>query len=96
MILGSGHGDADRLLAAAAAYLGLSVLFFAIPVLPHFRRDLIGTGSDPQLFVWSLGWWPHAVLDGHNPFVAHVLWAPNGSNLAWTTSIPGSHCYSRR
>ena len=76
-------------LAAAAAYLGLSVLFFAIPVLPHFRRDLIGTGSDPQLFVWSLGWWPHAVLDGHNPFVAHVLWTPNGSNLAWTTSIPG-------
>jgi hypothetical protein len=76
-------------LAAAAAYLGLSLLLFAIPVLPHFRRDLIGTGSDPQLFVWSLGWWPYAVLHGHNPFVTHVLWAPHGSNLAWTTSIPG-------
>ena len=29
------------------------------------------------------------MLHGHNPFVTHVLWAPHGSNLAWTTSIPG-------
>jgi hypothetical protein len=70
-------------------YLAASLLLFGLPVLAHFRRDLIGTGSDPQLFVWSLGWWPHAVLHGHNPFVAHVLWTPHGSNLAWTTSIPG-------
>ena len=37
------------------------------PVLPHFRRDLIGGGSDPQLFVWSLGWWPHAVAARAEP-----------------------------
>ncbi len=58
-------------------------------MLRHFRRDLIGGGSDPQLFVWSLGWWPHAVIHGLNPFVTHVLWAPHGSNLVWTTSVPG-------
>ncbi len=57
----------------------MSFLYFGIPVLPHFGRDFIGIGSDPQLFAWSLAWWPHAVLHGHNPFVSHVLWAPAGS-----------------
>jgi len=75
-------------IGAGGAYLAVSLAYFAIPVLAHFRRDLVGTGSDPQLFVWSLGWWPHAVLHGHNPFVTPVLWAPHGSNLVWTTSIP--------
>jgi hypothetical protein len=84
------HASRGRQAAAAgAAYLAVSLLLFGLPVLPHFRRDLIGTGSDPQLFVWSLAWWPHAVLNGHNPFVTHVLWTPHGSNLAWATSIPG-------
>jgi hypothetical protein len=84
------HASRGRQAAAAGAlYLAVSLLLFGLPVLPHFRRDLIGSGGDPQLFVWSLGWWPHAVLHGHNPFVTHVLWTPHGSNLAWTTSIPG-------
>jgi hypothetical protein len=84
------HASRGRQAAAAGAcYLAVSLLLFGLPVLPHFRRDLIGSGSDPQLFVWSLGWWPHAVVAGHNPFVTHVLWTPHGSNLAWTTSIPG-------
>ena len=74
---------------AGAIYLAVSLAYFGVPVLPHFGRDLIGTGGDPQLFVWSLGWWPHAVLHGHNPFVTHLLWAPHGSNLVWTTSVPG-------
>ena len=62
----------------------------ALPVLPHFRRDLIGTGGDPQLFVWSLGWWPHARAPRPRP-VRHARRSgrPHGSNLAWTTSIPG-------
>ncbi len=29
------------------------------------------------------------MLHGHNPFVTHALWAPHGSNLAWTTAVPG-------
>jgi hypothetical protein len=85
-----GTGSRGRqALGAGVAYLAVSFAYFAIPVLPHFGRDLIGTGSDPQLFVWSLGWWPHAILHGENPFVTHGLWAPHGSNLVWTTSVPG-------
>ena len=40
------------------------------------------------MYIWSLAWWPHALLHGENPFYTHVLWAPNGANLAWATSIP--------
>jgi hypothetical protein len=50
---------------------------------------LVGYSVDPEIFVWSLAWWPHAILHGENPFVTHAIWAPEGVNLAWTTSIPG-------
>ena len=36
-----------------------------------------------------LAWWPHALLHGTNPFVTHAVWWPQGTNLAWDTSIPG-------
>ena len=29
---------------------------------------------DPQIFIWSLAWWPHAILNGENPFVTHAMW----------------------
>ena len=38
--------------------------------------------------MWSLGWWPHAILHGQNPIVTHAIWAPEGRNLAWATSVP--------
>jgi hypothetical protein len=42
-----------------------------------------------DLFTWMLGWWPHAILHWQNPIVTHAIWAPQGVNLAWTTSVPG-------
>jgi hypothetical protein len=75
--------------AAALGYAAVSFLYFGLRVLPHPGRELIGFGGDPQIFVWSLGWWPHAVLHGDNPFLTHAVWAPEGVNLAWTTSVPG-------
>ncbi len=33
-------------------------------------------------------WWPHAIAHGHDPFVANVVWAPHGVDLAWVTSSP--------
>lgn len=67
----------------------VSFFYFAPPVLRHPQRDLIGRGVDPGQFVWMLAWWPHAILHGQNPFVSHVVWSPQGVNLAWDTSIPG-------
>jgi len=76
-------------LAALGAYLLVSFFYLAIPVISHPGRDLIGFGHDPDLFVWMLAWWPHAIFHGTNPFVTHAVWWPQGANLAWDTSIPG-------
>ena len=50
---------------------------------------VIGRGTDSDIFIWSLGWWPHALLHGENPIFMHAIWAPAGLNLAWATAIPG-------
>ena len=38
--------------------------------------------------MWFLVWWPHAVINGINPFLSSAIFAPTGFNLAWQTSIP--------
>ena len=73
---------------ALGVYLALSFLYFGLPVASHFGRDWIGSGSDPQIFVWSLAWWPHAVLHWQNPVVTHAVWPPVGLDLTWVSSIP--------
>jgi hypothetical protein len=78
-----------RSLLVLAGYTALSFLYFGLPLLPHPGRYVLGTGADPDIFVWSFAWWPHAILDGQNPFVTHAVWAPDGINLAWVTSVPG-------
>lgn len=75
--------------AVPAGYAAISFLYFGARVAEHPGRLIIGSGGDPQIFVWSVAWWPHAILHGENPFVTHAIWAPDGLNLAWTTSIPG-------
>jgi hypothetical protein len=75
--------------AALGAYLLVSFFYLAIPVISHPGRDMIGFGHDPDLFVWMLAWWPHALLHGANPFITHAVWWPQGANLAWDTSVPG-------
>jgi len=74
---------------AFSGYVGVSFLFFGLRVVFQPRLSYVGTGVDPQIFIWSFAWWPHAILQGVNPFVTHVVWAPSGLNLAWTTSVPG-------
>ena len=75
---------------AFAAYLVLACCFLGLPVAAHPERDVIGgLFTDPQIFVWSFAWWPHAILHGLNPIYTHQIWAPDGFNLAWATSVPG-------
>lgn len=71
------------------AYLALSFLFFGARLAPHPERALIGDlYPDPQIFVWSFAWMPHALLHGENPLYTHQIWAPSGFNLSWGTSVP--------
>ncbi len=52
--------------------------------------SVVGTyGSDQATFAWSLAWWPHAVAHGIHPLLTNLVYAPDGWNLAWTSSIPG-------
>ncbi len=49
---------------------------------------ILGGGSDALAFVWFLGWWPYALTHHLNPFFTHLVWQPQGLNLAWVTSVP--------
>lgn len=75
-------------LGAFLAYLAASFAFFGLRVAENPGRELIGFGADPAIFVWSFAWWPHAILSGRNPLDAYVLWAPNGIDLSWVTTVP--------
>jgi hypothetical protein len=81
-------------LVVLTGYCTVSFLYFGLPLLAHPGRKLIGYApnyqqTDPEIFVWSLGWWPHAILHWTNPFFSHSIYAPSGVNLIWTTSVPG-------
>jgi hypothetical protein len=70
-------------------YTAISFAYFGWRLLPHPGRRVIGSGHDPQEFIWSFAWWPHAIGSWTNPFVTHAMYAPSGINLAWTPSAPG-------
>ncbi len=75
--------------ATFAGYGLLAFVFFGLRLLLEPGRSFLGFGTDPKIFIWCFGWWPHAILHGENPFVSHAIWAPTGVNLIWTASIPG-------
>jgi hypothetical protein len=69
-------------------YTSISFLYFGLRLVSHPGRAILGAGRDPQIFIWSFAWWPHAIGAGQNPFVTHAIYAPDGINLAWTTTVP--------
>jgi hypothetical protein len=75
--------------AVLVGYVLVAFVYWGARLLPHPGRAYIGTSTDPQIFIWSIAWWPHAIAHGVNPFYTHSIWAPEGVNLAWTTSVPG-------
>lgn len=82
-----GRRKADLL--ALLGYAVLSAGFFGWPLLPHPGSVLVGSSQDPQLYVWSFAWWPHAIGHWLNPVISHAVYVPNGVNLTWTVSVPG-------
>jgi hypothetical protein len=75
--------------AVLAAYVLISFAYWGVRLLPHPGRYYLGTGTDPQIFIWSIGWWPHAIAHNVSAVHTHAIWAPEGQNLAWATSVPG-------
>ena len=80
--------SAKRNVLVLLGYGAVSFAYFGARLLPHPGRVLLGQGQDPQIFVWSFAWWPHALGHGTNPLVSHAIYATDGYNLAWTTSVP--------
>src|SRR2546423_4638608 len=76
----------------AGALLAFGAIFCALllPKLlpPEPGRILSNSPGDGAILLWSLGWWPHALAHGHLLPYTHDVFAPGGTNLAWTTSIP--------
>jgi hypothetical protein len=74
--------------AVLLGYTAVSFLYFGLRLVSHPGRAILGSGRDPQIFIWSFAWWPHAIGAGQNPFVSHAIYAPDGINLAWATTVP--------
>src|SRR4051794_39429478 len=75
--------------AALALYLLCSFGFLGAELAFHRGGwTYLGTNTDPQIFIWSFAWWPHAIAHGMNPIVTHAVWAPDGFDLAWTNVAP--------
>ena len=57
--------------AALGLYVVISIGYFGLHVLPHLGSATVGlrNWTDPTVNIWSLEWWPYAVLHGLNPLV---------------------------
>ena len=72
-----------------AMVLALSVaLNWPMVASGHPNVALMTSGGDIAEQVWFLGWLPHALLHGHNPFFSSALYAGSGGvNLMSNTSV---------
>ena len=82
----------NQAITAAVLYAAVVIGFFGLHVLPHFGSVCVCQPgpADSTIFMWSLAWWPHAVLHGMNPFVSNAVFAPDHVNIGGVTSIPGA------
>ena len=69
-------------------YAAISFSFVAYALHGDFSGRYLGTTADPAYSMWILAWWHYALGHHLNPFMPHVLWAPQGTNLAWSTCFP--------
>jgi hypothetical protein len=74
---------------AALIYAPLSLVYFGRGLFAAFTSTYLGQHTtDPSAFMWFLDWWPYALAHGENPLFTRLLWAPEGTTLAWSTPIP--------
>ena len=73
--------------AVVATYLVLGLVAYW-PVVPEISHHIFSSQGDMTLFVWCVGWVPHALTHGLNPFYSNAMFAPIGLNLAQTTEAP--------
>ena len=77
-------------ISAAVFYVLASIILLGLPIHFDWCSKIAGTDStDPMVFLWWFARWSR-VLAGHSSLLyTHLIWAPIGQNIAWTTCIPG-------
>jgi hypothetical protein len=71
-------------------YGALALLFWGPWVLDDPGSKILAANDlDPSAYLWFFAWWPHALLNGLDPFYTDLIFVPDGYNLAWVTSMPG-------
>ncbi|MBV8356533.1 MAG: hypothetical protein JO189_01150 [Deltaproteobacteria bacterium] len=75
-------------LSALMIYAALSFGFIGRSITGGLSSRYIGRSNDPTVYMWLLSWWPYAIAHRLNPMITYAVWAPDGFNLAWTTSMP--------
>ncbi len=73
--------------AVIVAYLLIGTAAFW-PVYPGISQHLFSSYADYSQSVWFLGWVPHALVHGLNPFFSNAILVPTGVNLAQNTEGP--------
>jgi len=88
----AGERPRSRSLAEAfgafVAYQALSIFFYGRAMIFRLEQVHAGNRRDPQIFIWCFQWWPHAIAHGLDAFHPRLIWAPEGVDLAWVTSVP--------
>ncbi|MDB5084176.1 MAG: hypothetical protein JWN30_1062 [Bacilli bacterium] len=85
-MLQRGPVNAGVVLAHLAGYL-IPICFVFGQVLLHPLYMYVGSNEDAGQFMWYLGWFWHAVVSGHHPFVTNLENFPGGVNLMANTSL---------
>jgi hypothetical protein len=73
--------------AVVASYLLLGLVAYW-PAIPNISDRYYGQTSDYVLSAWFIGWIPHAISHGQNPFFTNGMFVPAGVNLAQNTASP--------
>jgi len=62
-------------------------IIITYPVILHINSAYIGTGADPELFMWFIKWVQFSIEHLNNPLVSKYILLPDGVNLMWNTSV---------
>jgi len=88
----AGEGPKSRPLAGAlgafVVYQASSIFFYGRDLIFRMTQLNAGNRLDPQFFIWCFQWWPYAIAHRLDAFHPRIIWAPEGIDLAWVTSVP--------
>jgi len=73
---------------ALCIYTLLTIALFGRFLSFDWAANHFGRNTDSSFLMWALTWWPYALSHRLNPFWCHLVWAPKGFNLAWSTGVP--------